>query len=292
MKGDFQRLFENIDIEGIALPNDNIIIGEDLAMISFNSKESAQMEPKKLELAVILLCIKGELSIKINLEEYNVTSPSLVTIMPGQIIEFMDASEPIELYAIALSRRFIDMINIPGWQQQYMTMYNNPIHTLSTQELRALYIFYTMLYSAAANTENPFRLQVIENLIRVFYYGGVSSFPRTNKSATSTNTIVQRFMELVQEHYTQHRLISFYADKLCITPKYLSKLVKENTGLAASDWIERHVILEARAMLQSSEMTIQQIASALNFPNQSFFGKYFKRATGLSPKQYRENRSR
>lgn len=292
MKGDFQRLFENIDIEGIALPNDNIIIGEDLAMISFNSKESAQMEPKKLELAVILLCIKGELSIKINLEEYNVTSPSLVTIMPGQIIEFMDASEPIELYAIALSRRFIDMINIPGWQQQYMTMYNNPIHTLSTQELRALYIFYTMLYSAAANTENPFRLQVIENLIRVFYYGGVSSFPRTNKSAASTNTIVQRFMELVQEHYTQQRLISFYADKLCITPKYLSKLVKENTGLAASDWIERHVILEARAMLQSSEMTIQQIASALNFPNQSFFGKYFKRATGLSPKQYRENRSR
>lgn len=292
MKGDFQRLFENIDIEGIALPNDNIIIGEDLAMISFNSKESAQMEPKKLELAVILLCIKGELSIKINLEEYNVTSPSLVTIMPGQIIEFMDASEHIELYAIALSRRFIDMINIPGWQQQYMTMYNNPIHTLSTQELRALYIFYTMLYSAAANTENPFRLQVIENLIRVFYYGGVSSFPRTNKSAASTNTIVQRFMELVQEHYTQQRLISFYADKLCITPKYLSKLVKENTGLAASDWIERHVILEARAMLQSSEMTIQQIASALNFPNQSFFGKYFKRATGLSPKQYRENRSR
>lgn len=292
MKGDFQRLFENIDIEGIALPNDNIIIGEDLAMISFNSKESAQMEPKKLELAVILLCIKGELSIKINLEEHNVTSPSLVTIMPGQIIEFMDASEPIELYAIALSRRLIDMINIPGWQQQYMTMYNNPIHTLSTQELRALYIFYTMLYSAAANTENPFRLQVIENLIRVFYYGGVNSFPRTNKSAASTNTIVQRFMELVQEHYTQQRLISFYADKLCITPKYLSKLVKENTGLAASDWIERHVILEARAMLQSSEMTIQQIASALNFPNQSFFGKYFKRATGLSPKQYRENRSR
>ena len=184
------------------------------------------------------------------------------------------------------------MINIPGWQQQYMTMYNNPIHSLSTQELRALYIFYTMLYSAAANTENPFRLQVIENLIRVFYYGGVNSFPRTNKSAASTNTIVQRFMELVQEHYTQQRLISFYADKLCITPKYLSKLVKENTGLAASDWIERHVILEARAMLQSSEMTIQQIASALNFPNQSFFGKYFKRATGLSPKQYRENRSR
>ena len=292
MKGHFQRFFDNIDIEGTTLPNDNIIIGEDLAMISFNSKESVQMEPKKLELAVILLCIKGELRIKINLEEHHVKASSLVTIMPGQIIELRDATEPIELYAIALSRRFIDMINIPGWQQQYMTMYNNPIHTLSEQELRALYIFYTMLYGAASNTDNPFRLQVIENLIRVFYYGGVSSVPRTKESAPSNNAIVQRFMELVQEHYVKERLISFYADKLCITPKYLSKLIKENTGLGASDWIERHVILEARAMLQSSDMTIQQIASALNFPNQSFFGKYFKRATGLSPKQYRESRSR
>jgi AraC-like DNA-binding protein len=99
-------------------------------------------------------------------------------------------------------------------------------------------------------------------------------------------------MELVQEHYRKERLIGFYADKLCITPKYLSKLVKETTGRSAGDWIERHVTLEARAMLQSSDMTIQQIATSLNFPNQSFFGKYFKRATGISPKQYRNNKSR
>ena len=101
------------------------------------------------------------------------------------------------------------------------------------------------------------------------------------------NNIVERFIALVEEHYREERLIGFYADKLCITPKYLSKLVKENTGRSAGEWIESHVILEARAMLQSSDMTIQQIASSLNFPNQSFFGKYFKRATGLSPKQYR-----
>ena len=94
-------------------------------------------------------------------------------------------------------------------------------------------------------------------------------------------------MELVQEHHQRERLIGFYADQLCITPKYLSKLVKENTGRSAGEWIESYVILEARAMLQSPNMSIQQIATALNFPNQSFFGKYFKRVTGMSPKQYR-----
>ena len=104
------------------------------------------------------------------------------------------------------------------------------------------------------------------------------------------NGLIERFMELVYENYRTERLIGFYADKLCITPKYLSKLVKEHTGRSASDWIESHVILEARAMLQSSDMTIQQIATSLNFSNQSFFGKYFKRATGISPKQYRSKK--
>jgi AraC-like DNA-binding protein len=183
------------------------------------------------------------------------------------------------------------MLNLPGWQQQYLAMYNNPLNIVTPDMMQPIRIFYAILYRAAANTENPFRLQVIENLIRVFYYGGLGIFSERDRYNTScNNTIVDRFMELVQEHYREERLIGFYADKLCITPKYLSKLVKENTGRSAGDWIESHVILEARAMLQSSDMTIQQISAALNFPNQSFFGKYFKRVTGMSPKQYRNTK--
>ena len=145
-----------------------------------------------------------------------------------------------------------------------------------------------MLRSAASDVENPYRLQVIENLIRTLFYGGISKFHKMESDSVSyKNSIVERYIELVQTHYREERIIGFYADKLCITPKYLSKLVKEYTGRSAGEWIENYVILEARAMLQSSDMTIQQIASSLNFPNQSFFGKYFKRATGLSPKQYR-----
>ena len=145
-----------------------------------------------------------------------------------------------------------------------------------------------MLRSAASDVENPYRLQVIENLIRALFYGGISKFHKMESDSVSyKNSIVERYIELVQTHYREERIIGFYADKLCITPKYLSKLVKEYTGRSAGEWIENYVILEARAMLQSSDMTIQQIASSLNFPNQSFFGKYFKRATGLSPKQYR-----
>ena len=286
-----KRFIQNFGLEHI--PSDSIVIGDDLALISFSNNRlpNTQHEPYKLNHAAICICTAGHCSLKINLQTYDIESPMLLTLMPGQIIERIDFSANFDGHTIVLSKRFIDMLNLPGWQQQYMTLYNNPTNEIPADALRHLQVFYTILHKAASDEENPFRLQVIENLIRVFYYGGVSKFRKIDKETTPyKNSIVERFMELVQEHYREERLIGFYADKLCITPKYLSKLVKDNTGRSAGEWIDSHVILEARAMLQSSDMTIQQIAASLNFPNQSFFGKYFKRATGLSPKQYRSSK--
>lgn len=286
-----KRFIQSLGLE--QLPSDSIIIGDDLALVNFNNNRPAYAthEPYKLQHAAICICTAGSCSIKVNLQHYDVESPMLVTLMPGQIVEGIDYSPNFDGITIVLSKRFIDMLNLPGWQQQYMTLFNNPVNTISQETLRNLQIFYTILHKAASDEENPFRLQVIENLIRVFFYGGVSKFRKLEGSAASSkNNIVERFMELVQEHYREERLIGFYADKLCITPKYLSKLIKEHTGRSAGEWIDNHVILEARAMLQSSDMTIQQIAASLNFTNQSFFGKYFKRATGLSPKQYRSSK--
>jgi AraC-like DNA-binding protein len=286
-----KRFLHSLGLDQI--PSDSIVIGDDLALVNFNNRIPvyAAHEPYKLKHAAICICTAGHCSIKVNLQHYEIESPMLVTLMPGQIVEVIDYSPNFDGITIVLSKHFIDMLNLPGWQQQYMTLFNNPVNTISVDALRHLEIFYTILHKAASDEENPFRLQVIENLIRVFYYGGVSKFRKFESSVTPIkNSIVERFMELVQEHYREERLIGFYADKLCITPKYLSKLVKENTGRSAGEWIDSHVILEARAMLQSSDMTIQQIAASLNFPNQSFFGKYFKRATGLSPKQYRSSK--
>ena len=275
------------------LPEGNIVVGEDLALFSFKHfiNELEANEPRKLQRAAIVLCTSGSCRIKINLNEYVIKAPQLVTLMPGQILELLSDIENLEGYVISLSKRFIDMINLPGWQHQYMRMYNNPITDIDHQMLTSLRIFYTILYRAANNDKNPFRQQIIENLISVFYYGGVSSFDgEAELHLKNKNHIVANFLELVQQHYREERLIQYYAGRLCITPKYLSKLVKDHTGRAAADWIEQHVILDARAMLQTTDMSIQQIATALNFPNQSFFGKYFKRATGVSPKQYRTSK--
>ena len=271
-------------------PTDTIIIGDDFALATYNRIENpcAPSEPYKIPRSIIGIYLSGQCSFKLNLKRYEVKSPAILTLMPGQIIENIEYSPDFEGHAIVLSKRFIDMLNIPMWQQQYISLYDKPINRIFSDYTQQVSLFLVMLRSAASDVENPYRLQVIENLIRALFYGGISKFHKMESDSISyKNNIVERYIELVQTHYREERIIGFYADKLCITPKYLSKLVKEYTGRSAGEWIENYVILEARAMLQSSDMTIQQIASSLNFPNQSFFGKYFKRATGLSPKQYR-----
>lgn len=273
------------------MPSNTIILDEDIAMVTYNREDypCSPSEAYKLPHTVIGLCIKGECSFRLNMQDYNITSPAINIFMPGQIIENVTYSQNFEGHAIVVSKHFIDILNIPGWQQQYMTLYNNPVNPTTEEFMTCMRFFFIMMHKAAHDKDNPYRMQVIENLVRVFYYGAIGRFSITQKeSATYKNGLVEKFIELVQEHYRKERLIGFYADKLCITPKYLSKLVKEHTGRSAGEWIENHVILDARAMLQSSDMTIQQIATSLNFPNQSFFGKYFKRATGISPKQYRQ----
>ena len=116
-----------------------------------------------------------------------------------------------------------------------------------------------------------------------------SLLPESSADVARTNAdvLTKQFLELVKSNFKRERQLQFYADKMCITTRYLSRIVKECTGASASDWIERYVVLEARALLKSSNMTIQQVSNELSFPSQTFFGKYFKRRVGMSPKEYR-----
>ena len=97
----------------------------------------------------------------------------------------------------------------------------------------------------------------------------------------------RQFLELLSDHYKEERSVNFYAHSLCITPKYLTTIIKCISGKPVSDWIDHFVLLEAQSLLKYTNMSVQEISYQLNFPNQSFFGCYFKRLTGMSPSQYK-----
>jgi len=112
-----------------------------------------------------------------------------------------------------------------------------------------------------------------------------------HRDQTRHEALTEEFLSLANLHYREQREVSFYADKLHLTPKYLSKIIKQNSGKSANQWVDDNVMLEARALLRSTNMNIQQISDHLHFPSQSSFGKYFKRKAGVSPKEYRKSDS-
>ena len=132
-------------------------------------------------------------------------------------------------------------------------------------------------------------MQVVQHIIMALFYSSesVRELETNDVARSNADVITKEFLKHVKENFRRERQLQFYADLLCITPRYLSRVVKECTGASAAEWIERSVVLEARALLKSTNMTVQQISDELNFPSQTFFGKYFKRRVGMSPKEYR-----
>lgn len=238
----------------------------------------------------IIVCKSGVIDLRIDLEQQIIESPAMVVTLPSQPVECVSISPNFEALVLNMSDRFIDMLNISSRTQVFMAVRNNPVIQLDYNTFNAVEGYREIIGKAISHTANPYRLEVVENFTRAFFYAGGLYFHELlcNRPTSFHNSILERFIDLVRNNYRQHRRVGFYADKLCITPKYLSKVVKQSSGQSAVEWIDSYVILEAKNLLKSSYMTIQQISVALNFPNQSFFGKYFKRMTGISPKEYRE----
>lgn len=147
-----------------------------------------------------------------------------------------------------------------------------------------------MVQSVIKVTDNPNRMEIIRHLTIAFFYGLGYYFHKLpdGTKETRSEVLMRNFLKQVQAFHKQERKVEFYADRLCLSPKYLSQTIKSYSGKTAGEWIDEYVVLEAKVLLRSTNMTIQQIGDELNFPSQSFFGKYFKRLTGMSPKAYRE----
>ena len=107
-------------------------------------------------------------------------------------------------------------------------------------------------------------------------------------SSLRVNQMYELFISLVSRYHNTERGMAFYADKMSITPKYLSKVVKQASGRSGPEWIDAFVILEAKNLLKYTDKPVKEIVWQLNFPNPSVFNKFFKLHTGQTPSEYRK----
>jgi AraC-like DNA-binding protein len=248
--------------------------------------------PFRVDVNTSIICTKGRTLGKIGLKSYETVAPCMITIIADEILQYEYISDDFEGLCIVMSKRFSDSL-LPNIQERLpltLSVKQNPAIPISEDDLNLLKNYYYMLKRVVEMTEHPYRKDMVRHLMITFFYHSYSWRSKNYKQEilpTKQNECVERFLELAEKHYKAERQVGFYAEKLHITPKYLSQIIKTNTGKSANDWIDDYVMLEAKALLKSSKLTIQQISDELNFADQSIFGKYFKRVTGMSPREYK-----
>jgi len=247
--------------------------------------------PSVVDSVIAIICTKGSALGKLNLKRLEVETPCMIIILPGQVIEYEFISEDFEGQCIIMSKRFTESLNIEEGFSAFIAVRNNPCVCLTEKTLKSMQNYFMMMKGAIEATANPNRFEIAKHLTKAFFYGAGYYFHELQNTPVRNRNeqLVDNFIHLIQTHFKKNRNIEFYADKLCLTPKYLSTVIKQASGKPAGEWIDERTILEAKAYLKSTNMTIQQIADDLNFSTQSSFGKYFKRIVGVSPKEYRNN---
>jgi AraC family transcriptional regulator, transcriptional activator of pobA len=275
-----------IDLDGVAeadsIGNDFILLDNPIIIPNFDT-------PFKADMVTTIICLKGTMKGLINMKSQTTQAPCLAVILPDQLLQYEYISEDFSGLFIVMSKEFTDSLNIPDKLPLRLSVRNNPFISLNENELDVITNFYAMLQKVVRIKDNPYRLEIVKNLTTAFFYALGYQYHKIEEveKKSKQEVLVDNFIKLTQKHYREQRGIEFYANLMCLTPKYLSKVVKENTSLSASEWIDHLVILEAKALLKTSNLTIQQVSDKLNFPSQSFFGKYFKRHSGISPKEYK-----
>lgn len=251
-------------------------------------------KPNKFNFFVFIHHKAGSVKFEIDLKQYELAEPgNMIKVLPGQIVSFVSTADDFDGDVIVMSTRFVEDMLIyesPGFPISF-DKHSSPI--IECSELDSIVgedLYKSLRQVLNVGFVSPHKTKIVQHIMMaVFYASEHHSNVRAEKPRTNAEALSREFLSLVKENFRTERQLSFYANKMCITPRYLSRVVKETTQSSAADWIERLVVLEARALLKSTNMTVQQISDELNFPSQTFFGKYFKRRVGLSPKEYRRD---
>lgn len=261
----------------------------------FNSLKELGLENYvKVQAAALLLVRCGSVDVELDLKHYKLEAGSLFVVFPEQVVRAKNVSENFDPMCIACSKNMIDelIIRFDDTTRLILKIRENPLIQLERVEFEQMKDSFEFLKKKFETTDmNSCRLQILKNYLIGLLYEciGMRSEPAMTDVVKSRGQVLfSQFIDLVVEHHREQHSVKFYADELGITPKYLSAVAEEQTGKNAKRWIDEHIALDAKVLLRSSSRDIQKVSKILNFPDVSFFGKFFKRLVGVSPKAYRK----
>lgn len=281
--------------------SDDILVAKGVENIPEN-----RHTPFRLQFLCIAACSEGEFELEVNCRRFCLKPGDAIIILPSMIVSNIVAASKHKALVIGFSTQFLRRV-VPNTQQSGSAFYsisNNPlIHHTDFNDLNHYRLYGDLIvYKVHQSVNTPMRTEILEHLFSSLLMEMLADIKRNydymkekaddklpkdypyNRSVE----IFRQFMKEVVEDNGVHRSLTYYADRLCYTPKYVSNIVKTATGRSALSWINEVAVEQIKFQLKNTNKSMKEIADEFEFPNQSFFGKYAKQHLGMSPARYRE----
>ena len=245
---------------------------------------------------VHILCHEGEMHFSTKHKEFTAKANDLVIWQMTTRIFDISYAEDFDADFLLISKDYLTQYNpeMLYATKGYVFIKNQPVIPLHTENLHIMCEDFIQFKSRINQPDRLFQKEIIGRLLQVFLFDLWNviedEFDQTEIDDNATRIFIQ-FLFLVEEHCKTEREVQFYSDKLFIVPKYLSQICRSVSGQPASDWIENFAANELRHLLNNRDLTLTEIADEMNFSTMSFFSRYVKKVLGVTPTEYRKEKS-
>ena len=270
------------------------LIGPDFFITDEKQLLSLSEYPYRSDGYIIGICTRGSAQVEVNLQIYEAKPDAMLLATPFHVLRIYDSSPDFLCRFIVFSKAFLTENNVNSHFLESFSYFKSaslPVIYPDHDDAKILLEIYVLLQQKLDRQEHPYRMEIARSILITMLYEVGSIYEKQHVMVKGKLNRKQElnvlFQELVFHHYKEHRNVQYYADALFVSSKHLTETIKDVTGRTAGEWIDDAVILEAKVLLRNQETSIANIAFAIHFPDQSSFGKYFKKQTGLSPSDYR-----
>lgn len=285
-----------------SIVNDNLSDDLFVAEMHYETKMDIIEYPCRFHGYMAFFCIKGDFEVEINLKKFTIRKDSMFIYTPGNIVRVKNIDpkekESVHFVVVAISEDLMSStrFDFSKLYNESLRLLESPCVVINENERELCRKYFDLIQEVSKIRMPNMRESVAALISSIFYLMGamwtdrLTAAKKNGREEVSTRSkiVLEDFLLLVRDYHTKERSLSFYADKLYLTPKYLSKLIKSVSGKSAHEWIDSFVILEAKNLLKYSDMSIKSIVYELNFPNQTTFYRFFKTKTGMTPSEYRK----
>lgn len=277
---------------------------EDLLFLEYDkalvkSRGETLFSHARLNALALFLVLEGEADLTVDHMPYKLIKGSFLTLMPSHTLRMIHVDEDFRGYLIAVSSSFMNDYGLFRQKNtsmlRYMEIRKNPCAVFEPSEAEVVRDQILLVRSKIRQKDHYFYKEIMQNALAglMLELGNIFSAKKeftASPALSRKEDLLEQFLKLLFENCREQHGVAYYAERLFITPQYLSLILKTLTGKSANKWIDDALIMEARVLLKAPQATVQQVADLLHFSDQSTFGKFFKKHMGVSPMEYRKSR--